>query len=152
MTLVAPFRVVAQLTWQRSNAPFQGHVDYAQLAKMHGDTAEGRKRYSPAECIGCERKSVTGRPNPEHVNTSYIERANLTMRMGMRRFTRLTNAFSKKIEKHAAAVALHMMHYNFVRIHQTLNVPPAMAACITNKLWEIEDIVALLNDEVQAVA
>ncbi len=126
---------------------FRGDVDYAQLVKIYSSTTEGQKRYSPAECVGCERHAVTGYPDPEHVSTSYIERANLTMRMGMRRFTRLTNAFSKKIENHCAAIALHMMHYNFVRIHQTLKVTPAMAAGVTNRLWEIEDIVALLDDE-----
>lgn len=124
---------------------FQGDVDYAQLVKIYGDNSEGQKRYSPAECIGCERHAITGYPDPDHIGTSYIERANLTMRMGMRRFTRLTNAFSKKIENHAAAISLHMMHYNFVRIHQTLKVTPAMAAGVTNRLWEIEDIIALLG-------
>lgn len=127
---------------------FRGDVDYAQLVKIYGETSEGQKRYSPAECIGCEKKAVVGYPDPAHVSTSYIERANLTMRMGMRRFTRLTNAFSKKIENHTAAVALHMMHYNFVRIHQTLRTTPAMAAGVTNRLWEIADIVALLDQEI----
>jgi IS1 family transposase len=126
---------------------FRGDVDYAQLVKIYNETSEGQKRYSPAECIGCERKVIVGYPDPDHISTSYIERANLTIRMGMRRFTRLTNAFSKKIENHAAAVALHMMHYNFVRIHQTLRVTPAMAAGVTNKLWEIADLVALLDHE-----
>lgn len=126
---------------------FRGDVDYAQLVKIYGETSEGQKRYSPAECVGCERHAVVGYPDPEHVSTSFIERANLTMRMGMRRFTRLTNGFSKKIENHTAAVALHMMHYNFVRIHQTLRTTPAMAAGVTSKLWEIADIVALLDQE-----
>jgi len=126
---------------------FRGDVDYAQLVKVYNETSEGQKRYSPAECVGCTKNVVVGYPDPEHVSTSYIERANLTMRMGMRRFTRLTNAFSKKIENHAAAVALHMMHYNFVRIHQTLRMTPAMAAGVTGKLWEIADIVALLGRE-----
>jgi IS1 family transposase len=126
---------------------FRGEVDYAQLVKIYGETSESQKRYSPAECIGCERKAVTGYPDPEHVSTSFIERANLTMRMGMRRFTRLTNAFSKKIENHAAAVALHMLHYNFVRIHQTLRTTPAMAAGISERLWEISDMIALLDQE-----
>ena len=126
---------------------FRGEVDYAHLVKVYGETSEGQKRYSPAECIGCERKAIVGYPDPEHVSTSYLERANLTMRMGMRRFTRLTNGFSKKIENHTAAVALHMMHYNCVRIHQTLRVSPAMAAGVTDKLWEISDIVALLDQE-----
>jgi IS1 family transposase len=126
---------------------FHGEVDYAQLVKIYGDSSEGQKRYSPAECVGCERKAVTGYPDPQHVSTSFIERANLTMRMGMRRFTRLTNGFSKKIEHHAAAVALHMLHYNFVRIHQTLRTSPAMAAGVTNRLWEISDMIALLDQE-----
>src|SRR6185437_13868472 len=106
-----------------------------------------QRRYSPAECVGCERKAIMGYPDPEHVSTSYIERANLTMRMGMRRFTRLTNGFSKKIENHTAAVALHMMHYNFVRIHQTLRTTPAMSAGVTSNLWEISNIVAMLDQE-----
>jgi IS1 family transposase len=126
---------------------FRGDVDYAQLVKIYGSPTEGQKRYSPAECIGCDRYPITGYPNPDHISTSYIERANLTMRMGMRRFTRLTNAFSKKIENHAAAVALHMLHYNFVRIHQTLRTTPAMAAGVSDRLWEISDIVALLDQE-----
>jgi IS1 family transposase len=126
---------------------FRGQVDYAQLVKIYGNDPEGHKRYSPAECIAAEKHAVVGNPDPDHVSTSYIERANLTMRMGMRRFTRLTNAFSKKIENHMAAVALHMLHYNFVRIHQTLKVTPAMAAGVSNRLWEIRDIVALLDQD-----
>lgn len=126
---------------------FRGDVDYAQLVKIYGETSEGQKRYSPAECVGCERHTVVGYPDSEHISTSFIERANLTMRMGMRRFTRLTNGFSKKIENHTAAVALHMMHHNFVRIHSTLRTTPAMAAGVTSKLWEIADIVALLDQE-----
>lgn len=120
-------------------------VDYAMLVKIYGQTTEGQKRHSPASCLGCESKAVTGQPDPKHVSTSFAERQNLTMRMGMRRFTRLTNAFSKKVENHAAAIALHFMHYNFVRIHQTLGVTPAMAAGVTTKLWQIADIVELLN-------
>jgi IS1 family transposase len=127
---------------------FRGNVDYAQLVKVYSNPTEGQKRYSPADCIACEKHAVTGNPDPDHVSTSYIERANLTMRMGMRRFTRLTNAFSKKIENHSAAVALHMLHYNFVRIHQTLKVTPAMAAGVSDRLWEIRDIVALLDQEI----
>jgi IS1 family transposase len=127
---------------------FRGDVDYAQLVKVYGETSEGQKRYSPAEGVGCERHTVVGYPDSEHISTSFIERANLTMRMGMRRFTRLTNGFSKKIENHTAAVALHMMHYNFVRIHSTLRTTPAMAAGVTSKLWEIADIVALLDQEI----
>ncbi|MGA8029130.1 MAG: IS1 family transposase [Bryobacteraceae bacterium] len=126
---------------------FRGDVDYATLVKIYGSDPEGQRRYSPGECIGCERQPITGDPDPRYISTSFIERANLTMRMNMRRFTRLTNAFSKKIENHAAAVSLHMMHYNFVRVHQTLRTTPAMAAGVTNRLWEIEDIVALLDHE-----
>ena len=124
---------------------FRGHVDYAMLQKIYGTSSEAETRYSPAVCIGCKREVIVGDPDPAHVSTSFIERANLTMRMGMRRFTRLTNAFSKKIENHAAAVALHMMHYNFVRIHQTLRITPAMAAGVTDRVWDISDIVALLE-------
>jgi hypothetical protein len=124
---------------------FRGDVDYAQLVKLYGETSEGQKRYSPAECIGCERKAVMGYPDPEHVSTSYIERANLTMRMGMRRFTRLTNGFSKKIENHSAAVAIHMMHYNFARIHKSLRVTPAMEARVSDHVWSLEEIAALAN-------
>ena len=123
---------------------FDGKVDYAQLVKVYDNTVEGQKRYSPAECIGCERKAVEGNPDPDHISTSYIERANLTMRMGMRRFTRLTNGFSKKIENHTAAVSLHMMHYNFVRRHQTLGTSPAVAAGVATHAWSIEEIVGLL--------
>ena len=126
---------------------FRGDVDYAMLVKVYGAVNDGEKRYSPAQCIGSEKHAIVGYPDPAHVSTSYIERANLTMRMGMRRFTRLTNAFSRKIENHTAAVSLHMMYYNFARIHQTLKVTPAMAAGVTNKLWEIEDIIALLDQE-----
>jgi IS1 family transposase len=124
---------------------FRGRVDYAQLVKIYGGAPEGNTtRYSPAECIGCEKHAVTGNPDPDHVSTSYIERANLTMRMGMRRFTRLTNAFSKKIENHAAAVALFFMYYNFARVHKTLRSSPAMAAGVDNRLWEIKDIVEMI--------
>jgi IS1 family transposase len=131
---------------------FGSEVDYAQIVKIFGKVStEGQRRYSPAECIGCERIPVMGSPDPKHVSTSYIERANLTMRMGMRRFTRLTNGFSKKFENHAASVALHMLHYNFVRIHQTLKTSPAMAAGVTDRLWEISDIVALLEAEEQGL-
>jgi len=124
---------------------FKGAVDYAQLIKIYKDSSEGQKRYSPAACIGCERKALVGSPDPDHISTSYIERANLTMRMGMRRFTRLTNAFSKKIDNHEAAVALHMMHYNFARRHQTLGTTPAVAAGVTTKVWTIGDVVGLLD-------
>lgn len=120
-------------------------VDYATFVKIYGQTPEGEKRYSPAQCVGCETKAITGNPNPEHISTSFVERQNLTMRKDMRRFTRLTNAFSKKVDNHAAAIALHFMYYNFVRIHQTLKTTPVIAAGVTTKLWEISDIVELLN-------
>ena len=123
---------------------FGAQVDYATLQKLYGADPEPQKRYSPAKCLGCDVKTVTGQPNPKHISTSYVERQNLTMRMSMRRFTRLTNAFSKKVENHAAAVALYFMYYNFARIHQTLRTSPAQAARVTEKLWDIKDIVALL--------
>lgn len=120
-------------------------VDYAMLIKIYGRSLEGESRYSPSEYVRTEFKEVTGNPDPKKAPTSYVERNNLTMRMGMRRFTRLTNAFSKKIENLEGSVALHFMHYNFSRIHRTLKVTPAMAAGATNKLWEIKDIVELLD-------
>ncbi|HLY60271.1 MAG TPA: IS1 family transposase [Terriglobia bacterium] len=120
---------------------FGADVDYAQLVKIYGASQE-ETRYSPAECLGCERKAVTGKPDPAHVSTSYVERQNLTMRMGIRRFTRLTNAFSKKVENHAYQVALHFMHYNFCRIHTTLRCTPAMEAQVTDHVWTIEEMLA----------
>jgi IS1 family transposase len=127
---------------------FGDDVDYAQLVKIYGEPryAEGNeRRYSPGECCGTRKRRVVGNPNPSTVSTSFVERQNLTMRMHMRRFTRLTNAFSKKVENHAYAVALHMMYYNFVRLHQKLRVTPAMAADITDRLWEIGDLVELIE-------
>jgi hypothetical protein len=118
-------------------------VDYAQLVKIYGADPQAETRYSPAKCIGAEKKPRIGSPDEKHISTSYVERSNLTMRMHMRRFTRLTNAFSKKVENHAAAITLHTFYYNFVRIHQTLEVTPAMAAGVTDKLWEMDDIVEL---------
>jgi IS1 family transposase len=126
---------------------FGGNVDYAMLVKLYGNDSESEKRYSPAECIGCQTVGITGRPNPQHISTSHVERQNLTMRMKMRRFTRLTNAFSKKVENHLWAIALHYMHYNFCRIHQTLRVTPAMAAGVTDHVWEIEEIAGLLESK-----
>ncbi|MCH8267851.1 MAG: hypothetical protein IH846_10065 [Acidobacteria bacterium] len=125
---------------------FGSEVDYSQLVKLYGAAPESETRYSPGECIGCQRKRVTGNPDPKHISTSFVERQNLTMRMSMRRFTRLTNAFSKKIENHAAAVALFYMYYNFARIHQTLRITPAMAAGVSDHVWEIEEIVGLLPE------
>jgi IS1 family transposase len=125
---------------------FGGDVDYAQLVKLYGPTSEsGKGRYSPAKCIGARKQRVEGNPDPKHVSTSFSERSNLTLRMHMRRFTRLTNAFSKKVENHTHAVALHMMYYNFVRIHQTVRMTPAMAAGVTKRLWEMGDIVDVLE-------
>ncbi len=125
---------------------FGGDVDYAQLVKLYGSASETAKgRYSPAECIGARKQRIEGNPDPKHVSTSFSERSNLTLRMHMRRFTRLTNAFSKKVENHAHAVALHMMYYNFVRIHQTLRMTPAMAAGVTKRLWEMTDVVDVLE-------
>ena len=124
---------------------FGVEIDYAQLIKIYGTDRENEARYSPAHCKGAVTKFVTGNPNPKHISTSYIERQNLTMRMHMRRFTRLTNAFSKKVEMHAHAVALHFMYYNFVKVHQSLRMTPAMAAGVTNRLWEIEDLVGMLE-------
>jgi IS1 family transposase len=126
---------------------FGSDIDYAMLVKMYGASQEAAKgRYSPAQCTGARREPVEGNPDKGHISTSYVERNNLTMRMHMRRFTRLTNAFSKKIENHAYAVALHMMYYNFVRLHSKVRMSPAMAAGITGHLWEIGDIVKLIED------
>jgi IS1 family transposase len=124
---------------------FGAEVDYAQLQKIYGAPEEPDTRYSPAVCIGCDLKVVSGDPHLKHVSTSYVERQNLTMRMGMRRFTRLTNAFSKKIENHAAMVAIHFMYYNFGRIQKTLRVTPAMAAGLADHVWSLEEIVSLAN-------
>ena len=121
-------------------------VDYAQLQKIYGSSLETETRYSPATCIGCDMKTVSGNPNPKHVSTSYVERQNLTMRMHMRRFTRLTNGFSKKLENHAYAVALHFMFCNFVRIHQTLRVTPAMESGLSNHAWELSELIGLLSN------
>ena len=124
---------------------FGEDADYAMLHKHYGADPQAERRYSPAICIGAEKRRVSGDPDPKHISTSFAERQNLTMRMHMRRFTRLTNAFSKKLENHGYAVALHQMFYNFVRIHQTLKVTPAMAAGVTSKLWEVSDIVAMVD-------
>jgi IS1 family transposase len=124
---------------------FGADIDYAMLVKIYGAEPGSETRYSPALCLGCRVETVTGEPDPKHISTSYVERQNLTMRMSMRRFTRLTNAFSKKIENHAAAVALYFMYYNFGRVHQTLRVTPAMEAGVSNHVWSIEEIVGLLN-------
>jgi IS1 family transposase len=124
---------------------FGADVDYAMLVKVYGADATGEKRYSPAECIGAIKHRIEGNPDPKHVSTSFAERQNLTLRMSSRRFTRLTNAFSKKIENHALSVALHYMHYNFCRIHKTLRITPAMAAGVTDHVWSVADIVAMIE-------
>jgi IS1 family transposase len=125
---------------------FGADIDYAMLVKIYGASPESAKgRYSPAECTGAHKERIEGEPDFDHVSTSYVERHNMTMRMHMRRFTRLTNAFSKKMENHAYAVALHMMYYNFVRLHSKLRISPAMAAGVSGRLWEVSDIVALVE-------
>ncbi|WP_417519834.1 IS1 family transposase [Minwuia sp.] len=129
---------------------FGGDVDYAQLVKIYGGVTGSQgheKKYSPAECTGIRKRRVEGNPDKALVSTSHVERQNLTMRMHIRRFTRLTNAFSKKVENHCYAVALHFMYYNFCRQHKSLNkLTPAMAACVTDRLWDIEDIIALVDE------
>jgi hypothetical protein len=123
-------------------------IDYGMLVKIHGAAQEGAEvRYSPAQCMGARKAAITGEPDSKHVSTSYVERSNLTMRMGMRRFTRLTNGFSKKVENHEHSVAPHFMHYNFCRIHKSLLVTPAMEAGITDHIWEISEIVALIEKD-----
>jgi IS1 family transposase len=131
---------------------FGAGIDYAMLIKIYGADSTNDTKYSPAECIDCKPIAITGRPDSKHISTSYIERQNLTMRMGMRRFTRLTNGFSKKVENHAHAVALHYMHYNFCRVHQTLRVTPAMEAGVADHVWLIEEMVALLDPKEDRIA
>jgi len=126
-------------------AAFGEAVDYAMLVKVYGNDPKAEKRYSPAICTACKKEAIIGDPDPKHISTSYIERQNLTMRMGIRRFTRLTNAFSKKIENHAAAVSLHMMYYNFGRVHMTLKTTPAVASGVADHVWSIEEIIALMD-------
>jgi hypothetical protein len=114
------------------------------LIKLYGNDSFDT-RYSPGECIGTRTAVLSGSPDPDHISTSFVERQNLTMRMQMRRFTRLTNAFSKKVDNHEAAVALHFMHYNFCRVHKTLRVTPAMEAGLAGHVWGIEELVGLLS-------
>ncbi len=128
-------------------AAFGDQVDYAQLVKIYGEGPKTAARYSPAQCMGARKAVITGNPDAGHVSTSHIERSNLTLRMGNRRFTRLTNAFSKKVENHEAMLALFFCYYNFCRIHQTLRVTPAMAAGVSTRVWELADIVNLLQSE-----
>lgn len=132
---------------------FGNEVDYAQLVKLYGTSPEAaRGRYSPAVCIGARKQDISGMPDPAHVSTSYVERSNLSIRTGMRRFTRLSLGFSKRIDMHCHALALYFVFYNFVRIHKTLRTTPAMAVGITTKLMEMEDIAALIDARAPAPA
>jgi len=127
---------------------FGADIDYSMLIKLYGEppsSPEAARRYSPSECVGTRTETITGNPDPKHISTSYAERANLTMRMAMRRFTRLTNAFSRKLDNHAHMVALYTLWYNFVRIHKTLRTTPAMAAGIESRLWSMGDVVKLVE-------
>jgi len=133
---------------------FGANIDYAMLVKLYGQPSgsnESERRYSPGECCGAMKGTVCGSPDEAKVSTSFVERNNLNMRMGMRRFTRLTNAFSKKIDNHAYAITIYFMHYNFVRIHQTLRVTPAMAAAVTPNLWTLEDMVRVVDEAVEVL-
>jgi IS1 family transposase len=131
---------------QAIEGAFGADIDYAMLVKVYGEAPEGQRRYSPSVCTGAHKHRIEGKPDPKHVSTSFVERQNLSMRMGNRRMTRLTNAFSKKAQNHVHMMAIYFMHYNFVRIHQTLKVTPAMAAGVTFKLWEMSDMVKVLED------
>jgi len=133
---------------------FGFNVDYAMLEKHYGpyQGITPEMRYSPAKCIGCTQKRIYGKPDPEHVSTSFVERQNLTMRMSMRRFTRLTNAFSKKLANLKAAIALHFLHYNYIRVHQTLRVTPAMEAGLTDHPWSIQELIALTENKAASAA
>jgi IS1 family transposase len=127
---------------------FGSKIDYAMLIKLYGEPTGGNqteRKYSPGDCTGFDKKRIIGKPVAEQVSTSYVERQNLTMRMHMRRFTRLTNAFSKKMENHCYAIALHFVYYNFAKIHKTLRVTPAMEAGLTKDVMSIEDIVRLTD-------
>jgi IS1 family transposase len=131
---------------------FGNEIDYATLIKIYGEGPKTEARYSPAQCMGTRTAKISGSPDSDHISTSYVERQNLTMRMQMRRFTRLTNAFSKKVENHEHAVALHYMNYNFCRIHQSLRVTPAMEAGITDHVWSLEEVISLLDLQQEAAA
>ena len=124
---------------------FGSEIDYAMLVKIYGASNDSpESRYSPATCIGCRTGILAGNPDPDHISTSFVERSNLSMRMGMRRFTRLTNGFSKKLENHGHMVALYFMHYNYCRVHKTLRVTPAMEAGLTDHVWELEELLQRL--------
>ena len=124
---------------------FGGDIDYAMLVKVYENSNEQEKRYSPEKCTGISTKKISGNPNPKNISTSFVERQNLTMRMSIRRLTRLTNGFSKKVENHIHHLSLYYMYYNFCRIHKTLRVTPAMEAGIADHVWSLEEIVNLLN-------
>ncbi len=127
---------------------FQGEIDYAQLVKNYANLPTGPEtRYSPAVCTGCEKHLISGDPESRKISTSYIERSNLSIRMGLRRYTRLTNGHSKKLENHCAALAIYFMHYNFAKVHSTIRCSPAMAAGVDSHLWSVEEIVKLLPVE-----
>lgn len=131
---------------------FGDDVDYAMLVKIYGETPKTEARYSPAQCMGARKAVISGAPEFAHISTSHIERSNLSLRMGNRRFTRLTNAFSKKVENHEAMLAVYFMYYNFCRIHQTLRCTPAMEAKITDHVWELAEIVSLLDNTAERAA
>lgn len=138
------YRVYAEAT----EAAFGADIDYAMLVKIYGASNDSpESRYSPATCIGCRTGVLSGNPDPDHISTSYVERQNLSMRMGMRRFTRLTNGFSKKLENHGHMVALYFMHYNFCRIHKTLRVTPAMKAGLVDHAWGIDELLQLIDNK-----
>lgn len=127
---------------------FGSEIDYSMLVKLYGQEPEGERRYSPAVCVGTRTMAITGRPKMESISTSFVERSNLTMRLGMRRFTRLTNGFSRKLENHEHAVAIHFMYYNFGRVHQTLRCTPAMEAGVESRIWSLEDIASLADSKI----
>ena len=125
---------------------FGSEIDYAMLVKIYGASNDNpESRYSPATCIGCRTGVFSGSPDPEYISTSFVERSNLSMRMGMRRFTRLTNGFSKKLENHGHMVALYFMHYNYCRIHKTLRVTPAIEAGLTDHVWTLDELIGLIT-------
>lgn len=128
------------------DAAFNRDIDYAMLVRIYGTAPEAEKRYSPPICLGTDRTVIRGRPDPAPISTSYVERQNLSVRMGMRRFTRPTNAFSKKVENQMHAISMYFMQYNFVRIHQTLRVTPAVEAGVTDHLWTLEHVIAMVDE------
>ena len=131
---------------------FGDNIDYAMLVKLYGSDPEDERRYSPSQCLGTEVRIIKGNPELKQISTSFVERQNLTMRMGMRRFTRLTNGFSKKVDNLKHAVALHYIYYNFARVHSSLGVTPAMAAGISDHVWAIDEILALTENKIFSVS